>query len=253
MKPQELLELVIRVSKNPTNDQQLELVHLHTDGSNWLYSTLSSFSNQNDGGTILFCCGDASCSGVSTKIEKLRNEILTQGEQMEPEVHPEITVLEYNGEVFVSAEIQGLDLTDRPCFYKGKGKSFGAYTRIGGKDELQTECERYQYESFKNQYRNDSRPIERAALDDLNLKELNAFIETAKSKHQYIDKFNTEQPPTLAIVMLFGLFPQAFFPRLGIIATHVQGEEVRDLTHELESYIEQEYIEGTIPQLSEGI
>lgn len=251
MKPQELLELVIRVSKNPTNDQQLELVHLHTDGSNWLYSTLSSFSNQNDGGTILFCCGDASCSGVSTKIEKLRNEILTQGEQMEPEVHPEITVLEYNGEVFVSAEIQGLDLTDRPCFYKGKGKSFGAYTRIGGKDELQTECERYQYESFKNQYRNDSRPIERAALDDLNLKELNAFIETAKSKHQYIDKFNTEQPPTLAIVMLFGLFPQAFFPRLGIIATHVQGEEVRDLTHELESYIEQEYIEGTIPQLLE--
>lgn len=37
---------------------------------------------------------------------------------MEPIVLPLLTVVEKNGKSFVSAEIPGVDLSDRPVFYK---------------------------------------------------------------------------------------------------------------------------------------
>ena len=40
-------------------------------------------------------------------------------------VRPLLTVLEKNGKSFVSAEIPGIDLAERPCYYKGTGRIKG--------------------------------------------------------------------------------------------------------------------------------
>ncbi len=72
--------------------------------------------------------------------------------QMEPIIRPLITVAKKNDKYFVSAEIPGIDIADRPCYYKGRGRMKGSYTRIGDSDEPMTEYEIYSYEAFKRSF-----------------------------------------------------------------------------------------------------
>ena len=68
---------------------------------------------------------------------------------MNPVVRPLITVVEKENKKFVSAEIPGIDLADRPCYYQGRGRLKGSYTRIGDSDEPMTEYEIYSYEAYR--------------------------------------------------------------------------------------------------------
>lgn len=58
-------------------------------------------------------------------------------------------------QVFVSAEIPGIDITDRPCHYRGKGRLKGSYLRVGNSDEQMTEYEIYSFEAFRKKYQDD--------------------------------------------------------------------------------------------------
>lgn len=74
---------------------------------------------------------------------------------MEPIVRPILTVVEKDGKTFAAAEIPGVDLAERPCYYKGKGRLKGSYTRIGDSDEPMTEYEIYSYEAYRKKYQDD--------------------------------------------------------------------------------------------------
>ncbi len=261
MIPKNLLELLNKVQANKTENQELEIKSAQKGCPSRLYDTLSSFSNQDAGGTILFGVDENSnFSEVGVyDANDLQKQVNNQCKQMEPVVRPILTVVEKDGKHFVSAEIPGLDLADRPCFYRGQGRLKGAYTRVGDSDESMTEYEIYSFESFRKKYQDDIRPIERASLDDLNVDELNAYITQLKLNKPNLSQLPVEkiyslmsilknQHPTLATTMMFGLYPQAFFPQLSIIATVVPGEKVGDLTPDGERFIDNERIEGTIPQ-----
>lgn len=68
---------------------------------------------------------------------------------MEPIVRPLITICEVDGKSVVSAEIPGIEITNRPCYYKGKGKVKGSYIRCGDSDEPMTDYEIYSYEAYR--------------------------------------------------------------------------------------------------------
>ena len=65
---------------------------------------------------------------------------------MNPVVRPLITVVEKENKKFVSAEIPGIDLADRPCYYQGRGRLKGSYT-YWDSDEPMTE---YKYIVMKH-------------------------------------------------------------------------------------------------------
>ena len=46
---------------------------------------------------------------------------------MEPSVRALFTMCEIDGKTIVSAEIPGVDISDRPVFYKGVGRIKGSY------------------------------------------------------------------------------------------------------------------------------
>ncbi len=107
---------------------------------------------------------------------------------MEPIVRPLLTVVQKDGKAFVSAEIPGVDLTDRPVFYKGKGCLKGSYTRVGDSDEPMTEYEVYSYEAYRKKYQDDIRRVQRATLSSLNKEKLALYIDLLKSgKPQFIE------------------------------------------------------------------
>ena len=74
-----------------------------------LYDTLSSFSNQDEGGIIFFGIDERQGYkevGVDD-VQDIQKKINEQCLQMEPVVRPLLTVAEKNGKFFVTAEIPG--------------------------------------------------------------------------------------------------------------------------------------------------
>jgi len=61
-----------------------------------------------------------------------------------------------------------------------------------------------------------------------------------------------ESVPTLAAVMLFSPFPQAYFPQLCITAVSVPGVEIGQIGPEGERFSDNQRIEGTLMQMLDG-
>lgn len=54
--------------------------------------------------------------------QDLMKHVVEQCNQMSPVVRPVFTTLLQGNRVFGSAEIPGIDVADRPCYYAGKGR-----------------------------------------------------------------------------------------------------------------------------------
>lgn len=135
--------------------QNLEIKCANLGYPTRLYDTLSSFSKQDDGEIIIF--GVDETDNYAEKgvydIQDIQKKINEQCLQMEPIVRPLISFVEKNGKFFVSAEIPGIDISERPCYYKGHGRLKGSHTRIGDSDERMTEYEVYSYECFRKKHK----------------------------------------------------------------------------------------------------
>lgn len=141
MTEDELIGKLKAVQKMKSESNTLELKSAENGCPQHLYDSLSSFSNQDEGGIIIFGIDekqDYKEVGVYDP-QDIQKKINEQCLQMEPIVRALLTVVEKDGKFFVSAEIPSVDLADRPVFYKGKGRLKGSYTRVGDSDEPMTE------------------------------------------------------------------------------------------------------------------
>ena len=267
MTAEELCEKLKKIQKMKCESQTLELKTAKDGCPKRLYDTLSSFSNQDDGGTIIFGIDekkDYKETGVydAQDIQKKINE---QCLQMQPVVRPLLTVVEKDGKFFVSAEIPGIDITERPCYYQGRGRLKGSYTRIGDSDEPMTEYEVYSYEAYRKKYQDDIREVSRvtmASLDQTLLDEYISQLKKGKPRLAAVDdqsiyelmsiKRNNEI--TLSATMMFSPYPQAYFPQLCIVAVVVPGNEMGETGEAGERFLDNQRIEGNIPDmLSEAL
>ena len=101
----ELGELLAQVRNLHAETQTLELKSAAKGCPTRLYDTLSSFSNQDEGGTILFGVdeqGGYAETGVYDA-QDLVKHVTEQCSQMTPVVRPVFTTLAMDSKVFVSA------------------------------------------------------------------------------------------------------------------------------------------------------
>lgn len=262
MTADELLEKLKEIQKMKCETQTIELKKAKEGCPKRLYDTLSSFSNQDDGGVILFGIdeeNDYQETGVYNA-QDLQKKVNEQCLQMEPVVRPLLTVAEKDGKKFVSAEIPAMDISERPCYYKGQGRLKGSYTRIGDSDEPMTDYEIYSYESFRKKYQDDIREVERAAFSSLDSEELGLYIKRLKTGKPNLAglkdgeiydlmSITRDSRVTLSAVMLFSPYPQAYFPQLCILATVVPGLEVGETGMMGERFSDNQRIEGSIPDM----
>lgn len=262
MTTEELLEKLNHIQKMKCETQTIELKKAGEGCPKRLYDTLSSFSNQDDGGVIIFGVDeeeDYRETGVYDA-QDLQKKINEQCLQMEPVVRPLLTVVEKDGKRFVSAEIPAVDMTERPCYYKGHGRLKGAYTRIGDSDEPMTEYEIYSYEAFRKKYQDDVREVERATLSSLNQEKLGQYIDKLKSGKPHLANLPDKEiyelmsitrnaQITLSSVMLFCPYPQAYFPQMSILAVVVPGLEIGETGGVGERFADNQRMEGSVPQM----
>ena len=265
MTSEELYETLLTIQKMRCETQTLELKSAEYGCPKRLYDTLSSFSNQDDGGMIVFGIDEEKNykeTGVydAQDIQKKINE---QCLQMSPVVRPLITVVEKDGKKFVSAEIPGMDLVDRPCYYQGRGRLKGSYTRIGDSDEPMTEYEVYSYEAFRKKYQDDIREVPRATMAALDQESLNQYITLLKQGKPHLSSMKDEMiyelvsikrnsEITLSATLLFSPYPQAYFPQLCITAIVVPGTELGETGVAGERFLDNQRIEGNIPDMLSG-
>ena len=262
MTTEELYDKLKLIQKMKCETQNLELKSAEQGCPKRLYDSLSSFSNQDDGGIIVFGIDekqDYKEVGVydAQDIQKKINE---QCLQMNPVVQSLITVVEKENKKFVSAEIPGIDLADRPCYYQGRGRLKGSYTRIGDSDEPMTEYEIYSYEAYRRKYQDDIREVPRVTLMSLDQEELNRYVELLKRGKQRLATLDNEsiyelmsikrgEKVTLSATLLFSPYPQAYFPQLCITAIVIPGRTIGSLGDMGERFSDNQRIEGTIPEM----
>ena len=257
----ELIKLIEDIQLKKTESNYIE-VKSARNGCPKIFDTLSSFSNQQNGGTIIFGVDendDYNVCGVYDAAD-LQKKIMEQSLQMEPVVRPLCTVAVVDGKTVVSAEIQEMDNFQKPCFYKGAGRLRGSYVRVADGDRLMTEYEVYSYEAFKQDIHDELRTNDRAEMTDINTDEYQLYLLELKKNKPHLAKleekeinrlqgFVVDNKPTVAALMLFSVYPQAYFPQLCITAVSVPGKEMSATGSVGERFIDNKRIEGSITQM----
>ena len=264
MQSEELLALVAKVQKHQCEMQTIEAKAAHVGCPSRLFDTLSSFSNQDDGGVILFGVDEKTnyeIVGVYNP-QDLQHRVAEQCKQMQPPVRPLFTVAESGGKTVVSAEIPGGDIADRPVYYKGAGRIKGSFIRVGEADEPMSDYEIYSYDAYRRRVRDDIRTVDLAEISQFDTEQTAAYIAAVKKNKPNTARLSDAEilslmgivkdgTPTLAGVMCLSSYPQAAFPQLCVTAVVIPGTHIGDTGAEGERFIDNKRIEGTIGEMLE--
>lgn len=262
MQREDLAKIVEDLQKFRCEMQTIEAKAAHEGCPTKLYDTLSSFSNQDGGGVIIFGVDenkDFEVVGVYNA-QDLMQRVAEQCKQMQPQIRPLFTVCDLGGRVVVSAEIPGLDIADRPAYYKGVGRLKGSFVRVGNADEPLSDYEIYSFDAYKRQLRDDLRIVEGTDSSHLEPSLLEKYLVAVRENKPNLAKLDNCEilelmgilkrgTPTLAGILLFSKYPQAFFPQLCITAVVVPGTQIGQTGMDGERFLANKRIEGTIDQM----
>lgn len=265
MQTDALIKLVADIQSNQSESQNIEVKAATKGCPTRLFDTLSSFSNQDEGGVIVFGLDETeefSVKGVYDP-QDLQKKVTEQCKQMEPIVRALFTICEVAGKVIVSAEIPGADISERPVFYKGVGRIRGSYVRVGESDEPMSEYEIYSYEAFRKRIRDDIRKIDNLKMRLVDENRMKNYLDTVKTERKNLaDNVSQEEIMelmgitadgglTLAGLMTFSKYPQMYFPQLCITAVALPGKEMGTIGDDGERFIDNKRITGAIPDMLE--
>ena len=265
MQSEELNKLVQEIQKTKSERQNIELKATAKGCPTHLFDTLSSFSNQDMGGIIIFGIDENQNYEVVGvyDAQDLQKKVTEQCKQMQPSVRALFTVSEIEGKTIVSAEIPSVDISERPVFYKGVGRIRGSYIRVGDSDEPMSEYEIYSYDAFRKRIRDDIRVIQGSKISLFDKERLSKYLDAVKHEHRNLTDhvseneilelmgITSEEIPTLAGIMSFSVYPQAYFPQLCITAVVVPGTEIGETGEYGERFIDNKRITGAIPDMLE--
>lgn len=259
MQTDDLRRLVGKIQHLQCEMQTVELKAANKGCPTRLYDTLSSFANQDEGGVIVFGIDESKGFDVVGvyDAQDLQKKVTEQCNQMSPSVRALFTVCEIDDKVVVSAEIPGIDVAERPCFYRGKGRLKGAYIRVGDADEPMSEYEIYSYDAFRKRLR-EATGARRSFFDE---EKLAGFLQAVKKDRKNLAKHVSDEEilelmgvtvngqPTLAGELCFSKYPQGAFPQLCITAVALPGNVMGEPGLQGERFIDNERITGTIDEM----
>ncbi len=264
MQREEMIILVKKIQSYNCEFQDVEVKSAEKGTPTRLYDTLSSFSNQDGGGVIVFGLDENRAFKVVGvyDAQDLQHKVAQQCKQMEPAVRPLFSVTDLEGKIIVTAEIPGVDIADRPVYYKGVGRVKGSYIRVAEADEPMSDYEIYSYDAYHRRIRDDLRQADIAEFSILDEVLIERYILNIKENKPNISKLSDdeilklmgvikEERPTLAGIVSFSKYPQATYPQLCITAVVVPGTNIGETGSDGERFVANKRIEGTIAEMLE--
>jgi len=246
MQPEELRRLVTEVQQRRMEPDAVEVKSAnHPRETPKVTDSLSALANRPGGGVILFGLDERQgfkVVGVGN-LQKAQTDVADWARTvMEPPVQLEFTVDEIDGLPVMAIEVRETPNAQKPCYDKNKGLrgNGGAYLRAGGTDRAMTDYEIFGYLSSRGQPRHDEEVVKEASLNDLDDGLLTRYLEQIRGSRpgaSYLDGPRDETltrlhvcardgetlRPTLAGLLMFGKYPQEFFPQMRITFVQFYG------------------------------
>ena len=181
---EDVIELIKELNDKQTETISIEVKSAKMGVPEKFYDTISSFSNTL-GGVILFGVEEIKKKGKTifeivgvNDVNELQKNITNLCcKEFEPVIRPEIDVIEIDKKNIVVVRIEMLNARYKPCYYKPKGMHKGSYIRVGDRDDNMSEYEIYKCISYKENVRDDLKPVTRATIKDLDENLINKFKE----------------------------------------------------------------------------
>jgi ATP-dependent DNA helicase RecG len=156
---------------------------------------------------------------------------------MEPPLRPLILVHQLEGVSLVVAEVPELEMTRKPCVYRGGGLTQGSYIRVADGDRRLTGYEVQMLLAKRGQPRDDEEPVPATSVDDLESQLLteswpgsgsadctcsagSTRSELSAGHGCLVDGGTGDLVVSLGGLLALGRDPQALFPELMLTFVH---------------------------------
>jgi ATP-dependent DNA helicase RecG len=168
----------------------------------------------------------------------------------------------------MAIEVRETPNAQKPCYDKNKGLrgNGGAFLRAGGTDRAMTDYEIFGYISSRGQPRNDENVVEEAALTDLDDTALARYLDQLQADRPGTGYFSGPRDevltqlhvcahagavlrPTLAGLLMFGKYPQEFFPQLRITFVQFYGTTEDEPAPGGARFLDNRAFEASIPEM----
>lgn len=272
MKRKDLKRLIDEVQSRQSELDSVEVKAARRGTPKRIYEPLSAFANRTGGGVILFGLdesSDFSIVGVGDA-HRLQEEIThLASDNMEPALRPQFVVDEIEDETVVAVEIEEIPAAQKPCFYKPAGLPKGAYIRVGNTNRKMTEYEVFGYLSSQGQPTDDNEIVKEATLDDLDDRLVEGYLQRLRrsrpragflygSREKILSRLHAigsdsgALRPTLSGLLMFGKYPQEFFPQLMVTFVQYYGTTEDEKTPQGARFLDNQRFEGPITEMIEA-
>ncbi len=255
----------LRLIKTDTQDCEVkEAVRQLPDS---LAESVSAFANSDNGGVILLGLSEKNgfkpASGFDA--QKTLNRLMAFGDQFTPIIRPAVFPVPFEGATLVAMIIAPVNFKDRPCFITIKGLYSGSFIRTADGDRHLTPYEIDRMRENRTQPEFDLTPVPQASMDDLQPDILNSIVSRIREitprafgklpeedilvRLGALTQDNGKLCPTLAGLLVAGVFPQQFFPRLEVTFTVYPGPSKAPLPGSSIRYLDSTHLVGSIPDI----
>ena len=236
-------EVIRKLRKQGRDDANCEVKKCEKDLSNDVWESVSAFANT-DGGTLLLGIDEE--NGFSFvqnfQIDRVCNQFvagMADGESSGgrltniPKYH--INRISCDEGIALEIFIRELDVTQKPCYITKRGVQGGSYKRIDDKDIKLSPNEIFEIQSATEVDNSDRAIVKNAAVVDLDANVYEAIfaraltvmprsMRGANTTEDRLRRLNLVDPNDKVMragLLVAGIYPQQFFPKLNIdIAVH---------------------------------
>ncbi len=268
--PTDLLAVIERMRLIGSDTQRYEVKAAKTALPESIVETISAFANRT-GGTIILGLNERSNFSTMPDFNAgaIHDALLRIGDDLTPPCRLYIERYPFERSEIVVTVVEPVPLDQRPCFITKKGVRYGSFIRTGDGNQRLTDYEIERLREFHQQPSFDRQPIYEASMDDLDSSILEAIVQRNREitprifgkmdRIEILTKLGAIAPdsensgryvPTLAGLLVAGIFPQEFFPRLNITFTVYPG--VQKAQSDGIRYLETQSVNGTIPEMLIG-
>ncbi|MEA3344888.1 MAG: ATP-binding protein [Chloroflexota bacterium] len=272
MDQQEALAWVETVQTGRFEGAEVEVKAAHRGLPSRLYETLSAFANHTGGGVVILGLDEAqdfATVGVGDPQQTLA-DLSNQASRMEPPIRLNPVVVPVEEQPVVVFEVPECDYQHKPCYYSEAGMNSGSYIRVGNTNRRMTDYEIFTYVSSRGQPTFDQEAVRDATIEALDRDLLKEYLNQVRQEKPRLwerlrlgEKSFAERlcalniavqaneaiHPTLAGLLVFGLWTQRYFPSLTITFVRYRGTEPGVKGPRGERFLDNRKFEGRLDEM----
>jgi ATP-dependent DNA helicase RecG len=197
---------------------------------------------------------------------KLQEDMSGLAAQMEPPLRPSFSVEVIEGGTIVAVEVPEISYDQKPCYHRPHRLQEGSFIRVGNSTRRMSDYEIFSFISSRSQPMFDEEPILRATLQNLDRAKLEEYLVRRKEARpnapywnlpfeqilkqlQIVVEVDGIQHPTLAGLLMFGVYPQIFELQLFIAYLQYYGTTTTEEAPSGERFLDNRKFEGTIKEI----